>query len=290
MAGTKIAVLGTGIMGAPIARNLSRAGFDVRVWNRTRAKAEPLAAAGATICDSPAQASSDVEFVLTMLSDGSAVEFAMTGDGGALPAMRSDAIWLQCATVGIAAAEHLAQLAEKAGVAFVDAPVLGTKKPAEDAKLNILASGAAELETRCRPVFDAIGQKATWIGPAGTGSRLKLVMNSWVLAVTASVAEAIALAEGLGLNPKLFLSTLAGSQMDTAYAHIKGETMINRDFTPSFPTAGAAKDMGLIVDAARRAGVTADVAIAVHEKFVRAVSEGHGADDMAAAYCVTATP
>ena len=288
MAGTKIAVLGTGIMGAPIARNLSNGGFDVRVWNRTRAKAEALAAAGATICDSPAQASSDVEFVLTMLSDGSAVESAMTGASGALPAMRADAIWLQCATVGIEATEHHAQLAEKASIAFVDAPVLGTKKPAEDAKLTILASGAAELETRCRPIFDAIGQKATWIGAAGTGSRLKLVMNSWVLAVTASVAEAIAMAEGFGLDPDLFLSTLAGSQVDTPYAHIKGEAMIKRDFTASFPTAGAAKDTGLIVEAARTAGITADVANAVHEKFVRAVGAGHGDNDMAAAYCVTA--
>ncbi|MGH8888642.1 MAG: NAD(P)-dependent oxidoreductase [Acidothermaceae bacterium] len=290
MTGKKIAVLGTGIMGAPIARNLSRAGFNVRVWNRTRAKAEPLAADGATVCNSAAEAASGVDFVLTMLGDGAAVESAMTDDDGALPAMRSDAIWLQCATVGVEATDRLAQLAEKAGIAFVDAPVLGTKKPAEDAKLNILASGAAELEARCRPIFDAIGQKATWIGPVGCGSRLKLVMNSWVLAITASVAEALALAEGLGLDPELFLSTLAGSQMDTPYAHLKGEAMIKRAFAASFPTAGAAKDMGLIVDAARRAGVTADVAIAVHEKFVRAVSEGHGDDDMAAAYCVTAAP
>jgi 3-hydroxyisobutyrate dehydrogenase len=287
-----IAVLGTGIMGAPIARNLARAGFDVHAWNRTREKAEPLASAGVTIAETPARAAADADFVLTMVGDGKAVESTMTGQGGADGALGAmvgrDAIWLQCSTVGIEATERLAGIARQSGVAFVDSPVLGTKKPAEDAKLAVLASGPAELEARCRPVFEAIGQKVSWLGPAGTGTRLKLVMNSWVLAVTAAVAEAIALAEGLGLDPALFLSTLAGSQSDTPYAHIKGEAMIRRDFTASFPVAGAAKDSALILDAATSCGISADVITAVRDKMRRAVDEGHGDDDMAAAYLVTA--
>jgi 3-hydroxyisobutyrate dehydrogenase len=283
-----IAVLGTGIMGAPIARNLARAGFEVRAWNRTRAKAEALAADGVRVADSPADAATGADFVLTMLGDGKAVESTMTGDSGALPAMGGNAIWLQCATVGIDATNRLAEIAANAGVAFVDAPVLGTKKPAEDAKLTVLASGPADLEQRCRPVFEAIGQKVDWLGEAGIGTRLKLVMNSWVLAVTASVAEALALAEGLDLDPSLFLSTLSGAQMDTPYAHIKGEAILKGDFSTSFPAAGAAKDSGLIVAAAQSCGVSADVAKAVREKFERTVKEGHGNDDMAAAYLVTA--
>jgi len=283
-----IAVLGTGIMGAPIARNLARRGFDVRAWNRTRAKAEPLADDGVRVASSPADAARGADFVLTMLGDGKAVESTMTTASGALPAMGENAIWLQCATVGIDATNRLAEIALKAGVAFVDAPVLGTKKPAEDAKLTVLASGPAELEQRCRRVFDAIAQKVAWLGDAGAGTRLKLVMNSWVLAVTAGVAEALALAEGLGLDPALFLATLAGAQMDTPYAHIKGEAILKRDFTTSFPAAGAAKDSALIVAAAQSCGVSADVAKAVRDKFERAVSEGHGDDDMAAAYLVTA--
>lgn len=282
-----VAVLGTGIMGAPIARNLARAGFEVRAWNRTRAKAEPLADDGVRVADSPADAAAGADFVLTMLGDGKAVESTMTADAGALAAMREKAIWLQCATVGIDATNRLTGIATKAGVAFVDAPVLGTKKPAEDAKLTVLASGPVELEQRCRPVFEAIGQRVDWLGDAGTGTRLKLVMNSWVLAVTAGVAEALALAEGLGLEPSLFLSTLSGAQMDTPYAHIKGEAMLKRDFTASFPAAGAAKDSRLIVAAAQSCGVSADVAKGVRDKFKRTVSEGHGDDDMAAAYLVT---
>jgi 3-hydroxyisobutyrate dehydrogenase len=283
-----VAVLGTGIMGAPMARNLARGGFTVRAWNRTRQKAEPLTADGITVFDSPAQAAAGADFVLTMLTDGDAVMQSMSGDSGALDAMRRDAIWLQCSTVGIEATDNLYRLAEKAGVEFVDSPVLGTKKPAEDGKLNVLASGDQALESRCRKVFEAIGHNVTWVGPVGDGTRLKLVMNSWVLAVTASVAEAIALAEGLGLDPKLFLSTLDGSQIDTPYAHLKGTAIIDREFTPSFPTAGAAKDSGLIIDAARLCGVSVDVAKAVHEKFERTIEEGYGDDDMAAAYYASA--
>lgn len=283
-----VAVLGTGIMGAPMARNLARAGFTVRAWNRTRQKSEPLANDGITVCDSPAQAATGADFVLTMVADGDAVAQSMSGDSGALDAMSRDAIWLQCSTVGLEATDNLYRLAEKAGIEFVDSPVLGTKKPAEDGKLNVLASGDQALESRCRKVFEAIGQNVTWLGTVGDGTRLKLVMNSWVLAVTASVAEAIALAEGLGLDANLFLSTLEGSQIDTPYAHLKGGAMIDRNFTPSFPVGGAAKDSALIVDAARLCGVSLDVAKAVHEKFERTIKEGYRDDDMAAAYYVSA--
>lgn len=287
-----IAVLGTGIMGAPIARNLARAGFAVRVWNRTRAKSEPLAADGATVCDTAAHAADGADFVLTMLGDGDAVESTMTGRGddghNVLDAMRRDAIWLQCSTVGIEASERLGRVAADAGVSYVDSPVLGTRKPAEDAKLNVLASGDGALRDRCADVFAAIGQNTQWLGRAGMGSRLKLVMNSWVLAVTSAVAEAVALAEQLGLDPALFLSTLEGSQIDTPYAHLKGEAMIRRDFTASFPSGGAAKDAGLIVAAATSSGVNADVARAVLDKMRRAVDAGHKDDDMASAYLVTA--
>jgi 3-hydroxyisobutyrate dehydrogenase len=287
-----IAVLGTGIMGAPMARNLARAGFTVRAWNRTRSKAEPLSADGVDVRETAAQAAEGADFVLTMLADGDAVESTMTGhsDGGGrvLDAMGRDAIWLQCSTVGIEACERLGRLAAEAGVAYVDAPVLGTRKPAEEAKLNVLASGDDALRDRCSAVFAAVGQNTQWLGPAGAGSRLKLVMNSWVLAVTAAVAEAVALAEKLGLDPAIFLSTLEGSQIDTPYAHIKGGAMIRRDFATSFPAAGAAKDSGLIVDAMSSSGVNADVARAVLDKMRRAVDAGHGGDDMAAAYLVTA--
>ncbi len=288
-----VAVLGTGIMGAPMARNLANAGFAVRAWNRTREKAEQLAAGrggadGVVVCDTAGDAARGADFVLTMLGDGDAVRSTMNGPQGALAAMSKAAIWLQCSTVGIEATEALAALAAEHGVAFVDAPVLGTKKPAEDAALTVLASGPVELEERCRPVFEAVGQRYRWLGPAGTGSRLKLVVNSWVLAVVGAVSEAVALAEGLELDPQLFFSTLEGSQLDTPYVHLKGQAMVRREFAPAFSASGAAKDAGLIVEAARAAGVSADVAQAMSAKFRRTIELGHGRDDMAAAYYASA--
>jgi 3-hydroxyisobutyrate dehydrogenase len=275
---TTVAVLGAGTIGKPIARNLARAGFDVRVWNRTREKAEPLAQDGATVCGSPAEAVRGAELVLTVLADADAtaetveeVEFA---DG---------ATWVQMATVGVDGAERLAELAQE-GVAFVDAPVLGTRQPAEQAKLVVLASGSDDALDRCEPIFDAIGQQTRRLGPVPNGSKLKMVTNLWLLAVTEGAAEAIALAEGLGLDPHEFLDTMEGSQIDTPYLHLKGEAMLERKLEPSFKLEHAAKDSALVLEAADRAGVDTRVARAVREAFERGIELGHGDEDMAAVY------
>ena len=277
---TTVAVLGTGTMGEPIARNLLRAGLDVRAWNRTREKAEPLADDGATVCDSAAEAARGAELVLTILADADSiaetVEEVAFDDG---------AVWIQMATVGVDGAERLAELAEEKGVAFVDSPVLGTRKPAEEGKLVVLASGPDDAVERAQPVYDAIGQKTVRLGPAPDGSKLKVVVNLWLLAVTEGAAEAIALAEGLGLDPHDFLDTMEGSQIDTPYLHLKGEAMIDGKLDDaSFKLELAAKDAGLAVDAAKRAGVEARVARAVQEAFRAADEQGHGDEDMAAVY------
>jgi 3-hydroxyisobutyrate dehydrogenase len=274
-----VAVLGTGTIGEPIARNLARAGFDVRVWNRTREKAEPLAAEGATVCDSAAEAAQAAELVLTVLADADAtaetVEEIAFADG---------AVWVQIATVGLEGAERLAELAHEKGVAFVDAPVLGTRQPAEDGKLVVLASGPDGALDRCQPVFDAIGQKTRRLGPVPNGSKLKMVTNLWLLAVTEGAAEAIALAEGLGLDPREFLATMEGSQIDTPYLHLKGEAILERRLEPSFRLELAAKDASLVLEAAARAGVETRVARGAREAFERGVELGHGDEDMAAVY------
>ncbi len=215
---------------------------------------QALESDGITVADTPADAANGADFVMTILIDGNAVEQTMV-DGGALNAMSNDAIWLQCSTVGLEAIERLAELASQANVAFVDAPVIGTKKPAEDGTLTVLAAGNRDLEPRCQPVFDAIGARTIWLDHVGEASKLKLVVNSWVLAVTAAIAEAIALAEGLGLDPQLFLDTVKGSATDNPFLHMKGAATINRNFAPAFPTDGAYKDIGLILAAAEAAGI-----------------------------------
>lgn len=274
-----VAVLGTGTIGEPIARNLARAGLETRVWNRTRAKAEPLAQEGATVCATAAEAAEGAELVLTVLADADA-----TAETVEEVAFADAAVWVQVATVGVDGAERLAELAQEKGVAFVDAPVLGTRKPAEEGNLVVLASGPDDALDRCEPVFEAIGQTTRRLGPAPNGSKLKMVTNLWLLAVTEGAAEAIALAEGLGLDPRDFLATMEGSQIDTPYLHLKGEAMLERKLEPSFKLKLAEKDASLVLEAAERAGVETRVARAVREAFGRRVELGHGDEDMAAVY------
>ncbi|MEU5264357.1 NAD(P)-dependent oxidoreductase [Amycolatopsis sp. NPDC021455] len=272
-----VAFLGTGIMGAPMAANIAKAGLDVRVWNRTREKAEPLADV-ATVAESAASAAEGADILVTMLADGPAVAEAFEG---ASPA--SGTLWLQMSTVGLDWTDRLAATAEKAGVVFVDAPVLGTRQPAEQAQLQVLASGPEEARPKATPVFDAVGMKTQWLGPAGRGSRLKLVMNAWVLALTNGTAESLALAGALGIDPALFLETIKGGGLDVGYAHVKGSAMLSGDYPAAFPAGLAAKDARLVVEAAAD-DVDVAGAKAVLAHLEAAVEAGHGDEDMAALY------
>lgn len=277
-----VAVIGTGLMGAGMARSLLREGHTVRVWNRTRARAEALADVGAVVCDTPADAAMGVQVAFTMLADGEATEAVLGGPEGLLTGLAVDAIWVQAGTVGIDAADRFARRAEAEGVLHVDAPVLGTKKPAEDGALLIIAAGAEQCRERVQPAFDAIGRKTMWVGSAGAASRLKLVANGWILGLLGALGESIAMAEGLGLDPRHFLDAISGSAVDAGYAHIKGDMMVDRAYPVSFPLRLALKDARLIAAARREAGVPEGLHEAMVEHLARAVQDGHGSVDMAA--------
>lgn len=274
-----IALLGTGIMGSAMARRLLGAGYALRVWNRTRDKAEPLAADGAGVADSPAAAVAGAAVVITMLTDAGVVAEVMEP---VLPSLADGTVWAQMSTVGDAGADLLADLAAQHGVTYLDAPVLGTRKPAEDGKLRVLASGPAEAIERCRPMFEAMGTVSGGLAEAGQGSRLKLAVNSWVLALTDATAVAIALAERFGLDGSLFLDAIEGSPTDSPYAHLKGKAMLGGDAPVGFTVASAAKDAGLIVDAQRRLGMQAAFAEAIRADMAAVAESGGAADDMAA--------
>lgn len=278
-----IAVLGTGIMGRPMAANLLAAGFRVRAWNRTLDKARPLAEQGADICATPREAATGADIVLTMLADGEAVRQVMAGPDGVL-AQDSRPLWIQAGTVGVDATAQLAELAESAGLTFVDAPVLGTKQPAEQGELVVLAAGPDAARDTCAPVFDAIGSRTVWVGEAGASSRLKLVVNAWVMAVTAATAQSVALAQALDLDPNLFLGAIGGGPLDVPYAHVKGAAMIAGDYPPIFPVTLAAKDAQLVLDAGERTGVDLAVTRAALAQLTRAAELGHADHDMAALF------
>jgi 3-hydroxyisobutyrate dehydrogenase len=280
--GTKVAVLGTGIMGAAMARNLLAEGMEVRVWNRSREKAEPLKEDGAEVAGSPADAARDADFLLTMLADADVVEEAVAGD--ALPALAEDGVWLQMSTVGEDGTKRLAETANEHGVDFVDAPVLGTRQPAEQGQLVVLASGPEEVRERSQRIFDAVGSKTVWLGEAGAGSRLKLVVNNWIVGLLGVLAETVAFANAIGVDPARFLETIEGGPLGLPYAQLKGNMMIEEDFPTSFSARLARKDTGLVLDTAEAQDLEMPIARAVAARFDEAIQAGHGEQDMAAIY------
>src|SRR5690348_14077751 len=205
--GEIIAVLGAGsTMGFAMVQNMLKAGLRVQAWNRSAEKVKPLEQDGAAVFQSPAEAAEGASLIVTMLSDADAVSETIQA---VLPDADGGVAWVQMSTIGERGTERCIELAGEHDVAFLDAPVLGTKAPAEQGKLVILASGPQELRERVQPMFDAVGSRTMWIDDAaGAGTRLKLVANSWVVTVTEGAAETISLAEGLGLDPSLLFEAL----------------------------------------------------------------------------------
>jgi 3-hydroxyisobutyrate dehydrogenase len=271
-------------MGAAMARNLISARMEVRAWNRTREKAEPLADDGAKVADTPAEAAEGAGFVLTMLSEADAVAEAVGGEDGALSALPDDGVWLQMSTVGAEGNERLAGLADERGVFYVDAPVLGTKQPAEQGQLIVLASGPEEVRERCQPVFDAVAANVLWLGLAGAGSRLKLVANNWIVGILGVLAETISLAEATGVDPSQFLQVIEGGPLGLPYAQMKGQMMIEEEFPTSFSANLARKDASLVLDAARASGLQLPMTEAATAHFDEAIDAGYGEEDLAAIY------
>ena len=282
-----VSVLGTGIMGAAMARNLIRAGHTVRVWNRSAGKAEPLAGDGARVAATPAEAVRDADVILTMLYDGDAVRAVLRD---AAPGVRPGAIWVQSTTVSLEDVDALAAAAKEHGLTFYDAPVLGTRQPAEAGQLTVLAAGPADRRAEVAPVLDAVGSRTVWLDEPGAATRLKLVANSWVLAITHAGGETLALAEALGVDPDRFLELIEGGPLDNAYLRAKTGLVRAGKLSPAaFAVDTAGKDARLIAEAGRRHGVRLDLAEAGAERFRRAAEQGHGDQDMAASYYASFT-
>jgi 3-hydroxyisobutyrate dehydrogenase len=285
---TKISFLGTGTMGLPMCSNLLGAGFELRLWNRSPERARPLSEAGAEVAGDPGAAADGASIVITMLSDADAV---IDTAGRTLDALEEGATWIQMSTIGIQGTERCSELAERQGVAFVDAPVLGTRQPAEQAKLVILASGPEETREATRPIFDAVGQRTLWLGAAGAGTRCKIVINSWIVGVVGVLAETIALAEALGVDPQSFFDAIKEGPLDLPYAQTKGAAMMERSFDDaSFRLALSRKDAELVLEAASRERLGLPIMDAVAARLRRAEQEGHGDEDMAATYWASPPP
>jgi 3-hydroxyisobutyrate dehydrogenase len=263
-----------------MVHSLLRSGIDVTAWNRNLDRARPLADDGARLAKTSQEAVADADVVLTILFDEEAV-LAVANDF--MGSMKPGAIWMQSSTIGVAGIGRVAAVARANNVPFVDAPVVGTKKPAEDGTLAVLVSGEASLIETITPVLDAIGSKTVVAGTeAGAASSLKLACNAWVASLTAATAQSIAMCEDLGVDPKLFLHTIDGSASNTPYAQLKGEMMLQGDYTPSFAVDGLAKDLHLMLDALDSG--SGELLQTLSKTFDAASESGHGSNDISAVF------
>lgn len=278
----RVAVLGLGTMGAGMARSLLRAGLPVDVWNRTPERAAALAEAGAVAHADPADAAAHAAVVITMLSEAAATR-SVALDGGMLAAIAPGAVWAQMGTIGVAATEELAAIvaAQRPDVMFVDAPVSGTRGPAEAGELFILASGPEAAKPLVDRAFSAVGRTTRWLGEAGAGSRLKLVWNTWLMFLIEGAAEVRALAEAVGVDRSEVLDLLGSGRLASPVAAGKARKMDSGDDAPDFALEWAVKDMSLALDAAP--GRSLDVLAALRDRWQRLVDQGLGGLDMSAA-------
>jgi 3-hydroxyisobutyrate dehydrogenase len=276
-----VAVLGTGIMGSAMARNLITAGLRTTVWDRSASATAPLADGGARVAASPQEAVADSRVVVTMLPTVDAVESVMF-TGGVAEALADSAVWAQMGTIGVAGTARLADRLgrQRPDVQFVDAPVSGSKGPAEAGQLLILASGPAAAESVVAPAFSAIGRKTVWLGAAGQGSRMKLVVNSYLSFLVEGVAEALELASRLGIDSAGLAAVIEGGPLDAPLADAKLHKIARGDFTPEFPLEWALKDVDLAIAAAD--GASLPMLEALSRQWRGAVQAGYGREDISA--------
>jgi 3-hydroxyisobutyrate dehydrogenase len=287
--GPVVAVLGTGIMGSAIARNLVAAGLRTTVWDRSAAVTSALAEAGAAVAPSAVEAVTGAHVVITMLPTAGVVDSVIFGAGVA-DAFPEGCVWAQMGTIGItqtlAIRDQMA--ARRPGVAFVDAPVSGSKGPAEQGQLLILASGPAAAADTVGPVFDVIGRKTVWLGEAGRGSQMKLVVNAYMSILIEGVAETMELADRLNIGHPKLADVIEGGPLDASIADAKFHKMDRSDYAAEFPLEWALKDVDLALGAAGGSGLP--LLAALSRQWHAAVAAGHGREDISAARLALGQP
>jgi 3-hydroxyisobutyrate dehydrogenase-like beta-hydroxyacid dehydrogenase len=276
---TKIAFLGLGQMGTPMATRLLEAGHDLTVWNRTPKRAQPLRAAGASVARTPVEAGRAADVAITMVTDPEALERVVFGSDGLADALGPGRLLLEMSTVG---PDEVRSIAERLpdGVDVVDSPVMGSVPQATAGELNVLAGGSEGAFERVRPILDTFGN-VRHVGGLGAGAAMKLVVNSTLGAAITAVGEAIALADALGLDRGITLDVLSGSQLGAAVS-AKRESIESGSYPPRFKLSLAAKDLRLVTDAAARIGRELPVASAARGWLEQALEAGAGDLDYSA--------
>jgi 3-hydroxyisobutyrate dehydrogenase len=246
-----VAFVGIGTMGHAMAASALRAGIAIVVWNRNPAATRDLEELGAVVADTPANAARRAPIVVTMVTNADAV-LSIARDQGMLAALESGAAWVQMSTIGVTGIERVAALVEteRPDVTLIDAPVSGSKDPAEHGQLTIFASGPHETRSRFDPLFDALGHQTLWVGPVGTGTRVKLVANAWLALAAESINTSLALASRLGLQTEIVVNALGGNPLVSPWQYAKLQRITQGDFSVQFALSLALKDVNLAIEAA----------------------------------------
>ena len=275
----KLAVLGLGTMGRGMAGSALRNGISTVVWNLEPDRARQMADQGAEVASSAAEAVKGVDMVITMVTDTEAVT-SIALDLGMLEALPPGAVWAQMSTIGVEGTAKVSSIVEKerSDVLFLDAPVSGSKVPAEQGKLVIFASGSEQARPIVQPVFDAIGQRTVWLGPIGAGSRMKLVNNTLLAFSAEGVANSLALARRLGLDVRRVLDAFEGGPLISPWSAGKMQRIAGNEYSPEFPLALALKDVHLALEEAdpKRFAVLASLA----REWEQLVDQGLGSEDV----------
>ena len=280
----KIGFIGLGIMGSRMAANLQKHGYDLVVFNRTRAKAQPLLDKGATFAESPAKVAEQVDILLTMLAHPDAVEQAALGRDGFLSHLKPNALWVDCSSVNPSFSKKMAAEAARREVHFVDAPVTGSAPVAAEAKLVLwVGADGADLE-RVRPLLLCMGNKIVHSGGHGAGTSMKMVINLLLGNAMAAFAEAMALGEGLGLSQKMLFDSLLGTPAVAPFLASKRDKIESGNYEAEFPLRWMQKDMHLASVSAYESGVAMPLTNAAKELYRLAMREGHANQDFSAIF------
>jgi 3-hydroxyisobutyrate dehydrogenase len=269
-------------MGAAMARRLLDQAFELTVWNRNPARAAPLVAAGARLAASPAEAARDAEAVIAMVADDGASRSVWLAEDGALGAMARDALAIDSSTLTVDWMRELGRAAAARGVHFLDAPVTGTRRHAEEGALNFLVGGDEPQVRRAQALFAAMGRGHVRVGPAGSGALLKLINNFMCGVQVASLAEALAMARRSGLDVRQAADVLAAGSPGSPLVKMLAERMVTRDYTPNFLMPLMIKDLSYVLETFAASGIDLDDARAARERFREAAAAGYQDKDIAA--------
>ncbi|MBD3942791.1 2-hydroxy-3-oxopropionate reductase [Microbacterium sp. NEAU-LLC] len=285
---SNVAVIGLGIMGLPMAKNLVAAGYTVAGYNRSQGPIDALAAAGGRGATSIADAVADADVIITMVPDSPDVAGVVRGEDGVFANAKAGALWIDNSSIRPDVAKELADEAVAAGLGVVDAPVSGGEQGAIDAVLSIMVGGTAEDFAKAEPVLNAIGKTIVHVGPAGAGQTVKAA-NQLIVAVNIqALAEAVVFLEAYGVDTDAALTVLGGGLAGSKVLDQKGQKMLNRDFGPGFRLALHNKDLGIVTAAARQVGITVPLGSAVAQLVTSLVARGDGGLDHSGLFKLTA--